>query len=454
MSGQSKLSKNNNSENLRNFNGILRYSIPYVLIIVSFLGWELIKRTPIFISPTISQQALRLHGLLSGSMLLIFAGILVIRICMMGRRSFKLYSFEKYLLFLLFIDFIALVVGLIRGNSPIFLIGDTYKFAVIPLAYFCTVQTLRAENVKRLFLFIILLETAVTLESFGVYAVRLSKGFYERAPEHSISLLAFVFFLVLLSSRRELSRWKNLICFILVVIIGITAILSQARTLWAQMLLCPFILLLVERKSIVAASILKFAVYALMLLIPLSLIFSDAYYNITESLNQRIRETSAIFKSNRQFAPVLSADRRVVEVKATMNMYSELPNPADFLVGFGNGAEFYAPSAALGMGSRPGYKHHIHNGYISIFFRMGILGLLAFLVFIFFTLRNINGAIRHGFISEKASIWTLSIQKSIFIYLILTLIEFLTIYSFIGDIKWGVLLGLYRVSIQKHENSD
>jgi len=38
----------------------------------------------------------------------------------------------------------------------------------------------------------------------------------------------------------------------------------------------------------------------------------------------------------------------------------------------------------------------------------------------------------------------LIISRVIFVSFVLTLMELMTIYSFVGDIKWGVLFGLFR----------
>lgn len=422
--------------------------IPYILIAVNFVGWEIIKRTSIFTSPTISQQALRLHGAIAGSMLLIFTSILFARFCLKGSGTFQLYNFEKYLFILLIVDLMAFMVGLAHQNAIIFLIGDTYKFAVMPLAYFCTAQTLKLKDAQKLFVFIIILETVVTLESFIFYIARLAMGIYERSPQHSISLLALIFFLIILTSKKRLLLKKRFVYWILLLIIGITSMLSQARTLWVQIILCPFILLLIERKRLVAKSISKLAIYALILLIPLLLSFS----NITHELGQRVTGTFALIRAAREISPILSADRRVSETKSTLNKFAESPNILNFLVGFGNGAEFYAPTSALGMGSKPGYKHHIHNGYLSLFFRMGLVGLSAFLIFSFSTLKSIYLISKHG--NGKPPPEHMQISNVMFVYLAVTLVEFLTIYSFIGDIKWGVLLGLFRTIRTANENSN
>lgn len=420
--------------------------VPYALIAVNFVGWEIIKRTPIFVSTTISQQALRVHGAISGSILLILTCLLFGRFCLRGSRTFHLYGFEKYVFVLLLVDLIALMVGLVRRNAAVFLIGDTYKFAVIPLAYFCTTQTLKTREAEKLFIFILVLETVVTLESFLFYVIRLAAGVYERAPQHPVSLLALIFFLVTLTSEGQLSRKRRITYWSLLLVIGIIALLSQARTLWVQILLCPFILLLIERKPLVIKSVFKFAVCILILLIPILIYISS----ITQELGQRVTGTLELVRDAWDLAPALSGDRRVVETKSALNHYAESSNILNLLVGFGNGAEFYAPSAALGMGSRPGYKHHIHNGYLSLFFRMGITGLTAFLLFAFSALRSMYAVARHH--DEKMPAAYLIMSKVIFVYLAATLLEFITIYSFIGDIKWGVLLGLFRSVSPNHQD--
>jgi O-antigen ligase len=320
------------------------------------------------------------------------------------------------------------------------------------LAYFCTTQTLEARDARKLFLFIVILETAVTLESFGVYVIRLATGVYERAPEHAVSLLAFIFFLVALTSGDQISRRRRNIYSVILVMIGLTAILSRARTLWVQIFLCPFILLPIEKKTAVIRSLVKPAVLVVILLMPVLLGVSTIYRNVAQELSQRVVETTALIQATEQISPIISSDRRVVEVKSALGTYRESPNLLDFVVGFGNGAEFYAPSAALGMGSRPGYKHHIHNGYVSLFFRMGISGLTFFLLFAFSALRNMYTVAKQPVEAnlhvhpEASGLARSLIPKVIFVYFVATLIELLTIYSFIGDIKWGILFGLFRAA--------
>ena len=415
--------------------------IPYILITVNFVGWEVIKRTPVFVSTTFSQQALRIHGVISGLILLAFTGILFARFCLAGRSVFHFYRFEKYLYLLLFVDLAAFLIGLIRHNATVFLIGDTYKFSVIPLAYFCTTQTLKARDAGKLFLFIVILEAAVTLESFGFYAVKLAMGTYERAPQHAISLLAFIFLMTVLASKDRLSRRRRNIYSAMLVVIGLTAVLSQARTLWVQIFLCPFILMLVERKTAVVRAMFRPAVVALFLLIPLLLGVSAIYHNVVRDLGGRIAETATLVKTT------LSSTSRIVEAKAALSRYTESPKALNFVVGMGNGAEFYAPDVALGMGSSPGYKHHIHNGYVSLFFRMGVVGLIFFFLFASSTLKR-------TYVVAKLHIRSNVIPAVIFVYFAATLIELLTIYSFFGDIKWGILFGIFRcVSLDREADT-
>ena len=94
--------------------------IPYILITVNFVGWEIIKQTPVFISTTFSQQALRVHGTITGFMLLFFFSILFARFCLKGSSVLKLYRFEKYLFLLLIMDFTALIIGFIHRNAKPF----------------------------------------------------------------------------------------------------------------------------------------------------------------------------------------------------------------------------------------------------------------------------------------------------------------------------------------------
>jgi len=227
-------------------------------------------------------------------------------------------------------------------------------------------------------------------------------------------------------------------------------LLSGARTLWVQVFLCPIILLPISKKSTVVKSLFKPAAIAAILLILFLLRMGTVSRDISEELGQRVSETFALIRATRQVAPVLLTDRRIVETRAALNTLTDPPNILNYVVGFGNGAEFYAPSAALGMGSEPGYKHHIHNGYVSMLFRMGIFGLGIFLLFVLSMLRNMYCFIKYH--SGKPETSEILISKTVFVYFVATLVELLTIYSFIGDIKWGVLFGLYRCASQQELN--
>ncbi|MBD3183957.1 hypothetical protein GF312_16855 [Candidatus Poribacteria bacterium] len=434
------------SEQVKEHNSKIRL-IPYIIFSVSFLGWEIIKRTPVFISATISQQALRIYGLFSGIILLIFTAFLFGRFCLKGKHIFRFYPFDKYIIILLLLDFTALMVGLIRRNDMIFLIGDTYKFLVIPLAYFCTTQSLKSKDAVKLFLFIIILETVTTMGSFAYYLLRLVSGSYQRSPIHSISVLAFVFFMVSLTSKKSISY------LFLTVVIGITALLSGARTLWIQLLLCPLVIFLVMRKIVIVKVLFRQAFVVMLITALISLAYGHILKDIAGEVTYRITKTMNLLETDQSINPTISSDRRVVEVKASLGTMFDSPNILNVLLGFGNGAEFYAPSAALGMGSAPGYKHHIHNGYVSLLFRMGLIGLLIFLIFSFSIINSISKKI-----SSPVALHPLSfnVATSILVYFMLTLIEFLTIYNLIGEIKWGILLGIFRVIADgsiSHENS-
>lgn len=78
-----------------------------------------------------------------------------------------------------------------------------------------------------------------------------------------------------------------------------------------------------------------------------------------------------------------SSFERVAEIKGSINVLGENFGYIDYIVGLGVGAEFNAhpdfPLIKDSTGSQSGSYHHIHNMYVLILFRNGIVGLFLFI---------------------------------------------------------------------------
>ncbi|RZG03148.1 hypothetical protein EXT48_14185 [Pseudoalteromonas sp. CO348] len=79
-----------------------------------------------------------------------------------------------------------------------------------------------------------------------------------------------------------------------------------------------------------------------------------------------------------------SSFERIAEIKGAMSTLGENVGAIEYLIGLGVGAEFNAhpefPLIKDSTGSQSGSYHHIHNMYVLILFRNGIVGLFLFVL--------------------------------------------------------------------------
>ena len=115
------------------------------------------------------------------------------------------------------------------------------------------------------------------------------------------------------------------------------------------------------------------------------------------------------------------------------------------IVGFGNGAEFDIGTGSLGYilkkwGKR-GKIHNVHNTYIAILFRQGLIGLILFLSLIFWFIFKSRKIIKQ--LHLLTNINTLySVGVFCFTYLVISIIALTQDYYlgvYLGLQEWGLI---------------
>jgi O-antigen ligase len=131
-------------------------------------------------------------------------------------------------------------------------------------------------------------------------------------------------------------------------------------------------------------------------------------------------------------------------VNALENLRENLFN---MVFGFGYGAEVqllenYIPynlRFKYILEHRAGLMHNIHNGYVSILYRTGLLGLIFFIYFQTSTLKFIFRTVK---LAKSKNYKVYLILFTILIYIILSYIKFFVTYMIIGNIVFAMLLAI------------
>jgi O-antigen ligase len=147
-----------------------------------------------------------------------------------------------------------------------------------------------------------------------------------------------------------------------------------------------------------------------------------------------------------------SASYRLSEPEVIIDKFRKSDDLLRWVIGFGNGAEFMPKQIHKMYASTDYLVHNVHNTYAAIFYRMGLLGLTLFIIFILSSIKIMIWLIsNHNLISEG----DMDVIKIIMIMFITTVIlENNTIFTFIGDMYWGVLLGIIGLLFKrKSENT-
>ena len=318
---------------------------------------------------------LRLKGAVE-AIPLIFIGILLFVLSTKGRVK-KYDALCIYLICFLVLAFVSIIVGGAIGSSLKYIISDTVRLAVsFSVLFYCvfSVSTLKSKEkfitdaIEALFILnIVMILYKVTL---------LFNGTFYGGGSNQYILSPFLFFLFyssLVTKVNFVGITKKMAKIFLIVGIALT-ILSFKRQFWLILMLSlSFCLLFYSRR------IRSF--YFLLLFILLSAAFVYLNPGIIDLMMQRLEYT---FSNNTSSGLDRSTYERVAEVKSALDTIGYDIQILEYIFGRGAGAEF---SAAEGVsfikdstGSEVGLYHHIHNMYVILFFRYGIVGLMLFIV--------------------------------------------------------------------------
>ena len=290
------------------------------------------------------------------------------------------------------------VISILEGDSITDIIGSGLRFFTFPLLYFAIkMSKFKIVDFKKL-LFCILIYDSI-LKAFGII-------FLNKLYGGPFAVISFV-----PSTLNSLLVNGSYSIFFLVTLL---IILSLKRSSW--LLLTPLILIKLKNKFIKSS---------LIILIGIIVLYQSPYYDIIEN---RIDITLNVFESN---SNERSISKRGDEVQATLAEIKK--NPYSLFFGNGAGAGYQGNFDNNNLNDK-GEFYHIHNMWVLILFRYGIIGILVYLLIIVNVIKNAK----------------LSLKKNIIEVLTICVIFSLTL---TGNVFFGgFFLPLYFISLIKLKN--
>lgn len=344
------------------------------------------------------------------------------------------YAMAIFVLLALF----GLVVGLIHGNNPTYLVGDTFRLVAVPLAFLCAFIGARGNHAFELlkavagivFLFLVM-HGVIALYYFA------QTGYLAAGIGGYMMMLPTVFLFSSFLLRKHSVRM--LVCLL----IAITVIaLSLKRAVWVETLACAMLVLMLNRQRLSLRLLGRVAMVGVCCIVLVISANPTAVTAIVQTIQARLTHTFMHWQTD-------SYRSREVEA-AVRELHGRSPPLGPFL-GAGSGAQFRMLGEGVGVDpatlSLAPDLHTIHFTPGAVYFRHGVLGLFLFLgalALIFRALwrRNIGASMdaHHAIISQTSLLYVSAI-----------LLNSLVAFSIIGDINLGLALGIFASAFKSSE---
>lgn len=314
------------------------------------------------------------------------------------RFDLKLTNKLDYAFLMLFVLVLyGVFLGIYLRNSFTVILIDGSIYASI-LAYYPFRKFISNEKNRNLFLFTVLfliilicLRNFINYQQIIIQATMAWELELARAAVNEVLILfGCVITLVLFSYAKELKMravWGGLLILFL---LGL--ILTQSRGFWITFVMSTFVFLFYAdtKQRIFAISIISFVLTGVILVV--LVFFYDLLELIIYGFQTRIL---SLLEANQD----VSLLERVAESQTVLKLISENP-----IAGNGLGSQYIRHNILFGNVYKT--THYIHNGYISLWFKYGVLGLIV-MPYLYIT------TARYAFICFKNHINPLSKQLSL-----------------------------------------
>jgi O-antigen ligase len=277
-------------------------------------------------------------------------------------------TLDAYMVVLMLLIPYGAIVGLLNNASPEIVFNDI-RFFMFLLAYPALMLFMKHSAFRSSILIALLFVSfTVLIENFYNYQEIILNATMEWQAQKARSttsefvlMTAAVFFFALGSTVQ--SFWKRLLCVLPVIAFIAGLIITQSRGFWVACLVSFLVVFLIssrfEKGRVLLVSLITSMTVGLMLAI-----FSQEYLTVIGGLGERVASFSSLGLD-------ISLIERARETKTIVEMIGVNP-----IAGYGLGVEydrwFLVPKHIESTS-------YIHNGYLNLWFKFGIAGLLLIL---------------------------------------------------------------------------
>ncbi len=439
----------------------------FSLLILSFSSRPFLKI--IYEIPPVKNPgsiALRTQAIIFGIIFLILFFFLYKNLFLKHRfKTVNLFLYERIIILLAFFNLIWLVVGVLMKNDPGYIVSDTYKFFIFPVVYFSIIKIIKNENIKNVLNTFYRIVIIVLIVSLGEQIFQLfSPGFLEVGTAGATTVLP-ISLLFFFSTENKNIFWnfpKNKTLFLLILALS-SIIFSLSRGEWVAAsvgLTVAFIFIVFKKMLFFLIKSLPLIFITVIVILLLSTFTIEPVDKITNQLKAKFIATKAdvestmdVLSSKKQ--ATLSFDVKIAEGIDSLSHMKERGSFLNYIIGMGNGAQYkiQTTKSTRYISSKGEYfKHQIHNIFVAIFFRRGILGLSF--VLLLFSVMMLTYFKAWSYCKDQRRI----IFGATLITFLMILVKQLSVYSFFFNIYFIIFLGLIgvllRSSPQQYENSN
>lgn len=358
-----------------------------------------------------------------------------------GKRLFPsvMLSYEKILFVIMVLAAFEFIWGLLHfGNPLVYVFGDTYKLAFVPVLYFAVVGLGGEDN---------LLSTRIIQISIGAVMIELMVILWIIFSRNTYVLFSSSTFLIpLIYYGLDAKRPRDYFYIVAAVSAGI---LTYKRGAWAAILISLTAILFLggvfnrtmSYCRVVLFGFVVFAgIYAGAWGVGLETELAENVQIISTNLISRFEDSYA--KGPMGISAGVSASGRLAEAEASFEYWAKEGTLMEYLFGMGSGAQ-YPGDARIGS---TGMTHNIHNTYSTFLFRTGVVGELLFLILVFLFMKEVGWAIlRNPNIQAEEYI----LLKFGFVWFIVMLVMAIKSHHYWADVWMALIMGICGIILRR-----
>lgn len=284
-----------------------------------------------------------------------------------------------YVIFLAII-FFGVANGILHSGSINLPLAEIAYFSPI-FGYFIFKEYFHAERIRKIFfwvmigmMFYVLIRNFLNYRELILAAVMEWETQKARSHRNEVILLwGSVLFLVLSIYQKSLAKSIVLLIPLLLFLAGL--VLTQSRGYWVAFALSALVFFIIANSSAKAKMLVYGGIVAFLGISLALLFFGDLFTTVSGALIDRVASIGSGQLDS-------SLRERVLETKTVFE--KTLRNP---ITGYGLGTQYDKMFLTPEFRLKTIATSYVHNGYLAIWYKFGLIGLVTILLFCFFILK-------------------------------------------------------------------